>query len=107
MDSEEELHNAILDLQKEEIPNISYDLKRLEEYMDFLYGVSYSPTRENFLFCMNKAKEINPKDIWPQYWIAFEETKEAEKKIANINIKRPFRPGIDFFKMNCFYHLLY
>lgn len=88
MDSEEELHNAILDLQKEEIPNISYDLKMLEEYMDFLYGVSYSPTIENFLFCMKKAREINPKDIWPQYWIAFEETKEAEEKNSKYKYKK-------------------
>ncbi len=88
MDSEEELHNAVLKLQKEEIPNISYDLKMLEEYMSFLYGVSYSPTRENFLFCMNKAKEINHKDIWPQYWIAFEETKEAEEKNSKYKYKK-------------------
>lgn len=90
MDSEEELHNAILELQKEEIPNISYDLKMLEEYMSFLYGVSYSPTRENFLFCMKKAEDLNPKDIWALYWIAFEETKEAEEK----NSKRKYKKAL-------------
>ena len=96
--SEEELHNAILILQHEESTNISYDLKMLEEYMSFLYGVSYSPTTENFLFCMSKAKELNPKDIWPQYWIALEETNVAEEKNSKTKYKKALSSWNKLFK---------
>ncbi len=103
MSSEKDLQEALAKIQKEKLPDITYDLDMLEQYMSFLYGVSYSPTTRNFIFCMNKAHEINSKDIWPLYWLALHETNTAKEK----NSKNKFKKALDSWNILFQNELLY
>ncbi len=63
------------------------DIASLEDYAKYLYAQGliedylYDPANDNRIkYIMNnmvKAKEINPKDIWPQYWISYFSTEKA------------------------------
>lgn len=74
-------------LEGKDLQNISYNLSELQNYMEFLYSYGwledylYSPANDErigyILYNMKKAKELNKKDIWPQYWISYFKTEQA------------------------------
>ncbi len=85
--SDEQLSISIINLQKKKITTLPYDLSKLEKYIEVLYSYGWlenyllNPANDNRIkYIMNnmvKAKEINPRDIWPQYWISYFSTEKA------------------------------
>lgn len=90
--SEQNLYESVGNLKKTNLQSISYNLKDLEEYMKYLFSnsevenylLSYPHSLEETDRCLKDiefylphAQKLNPRDIWPQYWIAYFQTDKA------------------------------
>jgi hypothetical protein len=90
--SEEDLYTVLEKITDEDLQNLQYDLKNMENYISYLfsfisnylyhYQESESKTwvlkdTEVLIRNMSYAQNLDSHDIWPQYWTAYLQTDKA------------------------------
>lgn len=114
--SEEDLYDSLKKVKEEDFQNLSYDLKKMENYLSFLhseitdYILNYPKCLDFieedlrfYLSDMEHAQKINPFDIWPQYWIAYLKTDKALVTDKKKDYKTALQSWEELFKNNLFY----
>lgn len=88
--SDEQLLKNLNKLKKTELGDLTYNLEELELYSFYMtewigsYVCNHDTAKEFierdldfYLKKMSQAQRLNPRDIWPQYWIAYFLTEKA------------------------------
>ena len=114
--SEEDLYDSLKKVKEEDFQNLSYDLKKMENYLSFLhseitdYILNYPKCLDFieedlrfYLSDMEHAQKINPFDIWPQYWIAYLKTDKALITDKKKDYKTALQSWEELFKNHLFY----
>lgn len=92
-----DLQNALSMLNYDDLNNLTFNLSELEEYMSFLYAVSYGSSIQNIYFCMKMAQRINKKDIWPQFHICMIKQENAEESGKKSAYKKALKAWNELF----------
>lgn len=98
-----ELEKALLEIDYDDIEDVTYNLKDLEKYMAYLYAVSYGNSIENTYLCMKLAKRINQKDIWPQFHICMIRQLKADEKGKLQDYKKALNGWHELFENELLY----
>ena len=115
-DSNEQLYIALQKLQNKELINMPYVLEDLELYSFYLtdwissYVCNHSEAinyiNDDLDFYLNnlaKAQSLNPRDIWPQYWISYFRTEKAISSDKKIDYRKAMKEWEKLFKNDLFY----
>lgn len=113
---EEKLYEALGKIGDEDLFNIPYDLKKMENYISWLHsGI------EDYVFnypeCldyiegdlpyyerdMKQAQKLNPADIWPLYWTAYFQTDNAIVSDNKKDYKIALKSWEKLFENDLFY----
>ena len=115
-DSNEQLYIALQNLQNKELINMPYVLEDLELYSFYLtdwissYVCNHSEAinyiNDDLDFYLNnlaKAQSLNPRDIWPQYWISYFRTEKAISSDKKKDYRKAMKEWEKLFKNDLFY----
>ena len=101
--SQSELKKCLLALSDDDIKTQPYNIKELEEYMTYLYSASYGSSIKNIEFCMNNAKKLNSKDIWPQFHLCRMKQLKADESGKVKDYKKALEAWEELFKNRLLY----